>query len=371
MFSTGILPIGRLEHLVRAATDSKNAMEHWENYLHACRFAFPDEGEFRLFPLVEHNLGCSATEAKGQRWFQEARESTVTHSKNLKASQRKLEEELDLHGVSLIWTKGTALANTIYPEHHLRPSSDLDALCQWDDLDNIFNFARANGWESKLGEREYDNNRRYSGSEMSWIMPDDVVLDVGWMPRVSFAFDPYMMNWLKQQAGGTPVSYANPTWLLIEAIEHGLSANVVSPIRWVVDAIWIIQTNEGEIEWEFILEITQRYRLNTIMYLGISTVAQFTDKIPQHVIDQLLIGANSSILKDELYARVGHTNLAVNYHVTRRYNLALRAPSRIYLKNVVTPLGTEAKQSINLRCRLAARNIYVRLVWSWMQFLVK
>ncbi len=363
-FSTGILPNGRLKHLVLAATDHQNAETHWERYVHETRYTFPNEGEFRLFPLIAWHLGPNP-EVSAKVWLSENTKWAEARTEQILAAQGDLESLLHHHGCRLLWTKGTALSQLVYPHPALRPSSDLDAICAWDDLQALSEIATAHAWRAKLGQVALAKGQRYSGNEISWVIPSGIELDVCWMPRQTFAYDPFLVDMILAQAAKQPgfTSYADPSWLLIEAIDHGLSANLVSPIRWVVDGVRLVDELGASIDWDMVLEVGNRYRTTAMLHFGLSTIAGFTPNVPEGVLEEMARHKRHPLEIDEVHARAQVVDLGEAYRTARRYNLLLRAPHNIYRRSAPSPLAKGPGQTLHLRVAIAAKNLYSRLLW--------
>ncbi len=364
--SLGVVPSARSAHLVRAASPGANALDHWNAYAAASNTTFPDAGEIRLFPLVRYNLGEDENAAANQSWFSLETDYDAVQDAALFAAQAKVSEILTAANLPFVWTKGTALAASIYPDRGLRPSSDLDMLMPWDCLPALVACAKAHGWEGKLGVAHLAKGTpfmRYRGSEVSWVMQDGVELDVNWMPRLPFAYDRFAMDWIMATVAKTGSHIANPTWLLIEAIEHGLNANIVSPVRWVVDALWLIDRHGQDIDWEMVVTLTKRYHLACLMRVGLTVLQDFTDAIPETVMAQIIAIPISAVEMDEFAMRSTTIDHATRDLASVRYNAVLRAPQAIYAKNKLSPRKGGAGVSLRLRGQIAARNLHARLIW--------
>ncbi|MEO8531024.1 MAG: nucleotidyltransferase family protein, partial [Deltaproteobacteria bacterium] len=296
-------------------------------YVAATAHSFPNEGEFRLFPLVAHQMGDTA-DAEASIWLSEATGWATSRRRQIAAAIDYVTPILLENQIPLIWTKGTALAATVYPSPNLRPSGDLDGLLHWDHLPRLAALAEKLGWTSYLGQQGPAAGHRYRGSELSWKLPGGIALDVGWMPRRTFAFDPFVIEYVVANARRAPdqLAVADTTWLFIEAIEHGLSANPVWPIRWVVDALRLIEISGAQIDWEFIVDIAQRYKMQSLMLLGLETLSAFTNEIPDMVIAALSRHQPTRLERDELSARLNLATVKDNFLVVQRYNVVQRAP---------------------------------------------
>jgi hypothetical protein len=75
--------------------------------------------------------------------------------------------------------------------------------------------------------------------------------------------------------------------LLFEAIEHGLRWNEVTPVRWLVDAVSVIEAPHCSIDWDALMARIDRNRLTALFAIGLNTLARYTDAIPPAVLDRI------------------------------------------------------------------------------------
>ncbi len=355
----GIFPVERLDDLVRLTQPGQANPGRWEAYVEQTRYGFPNEGEFRLFPMVKLALGPHAAFASRQAWFAEAEANAQGALVRNDAARSAMTAVLHEAGIQARWTKGVALALNWYREPGLRPSGDLDLICRFQDMPALSRAMQRQGWTRKLGPVDFDRPDARSAHGASWSNLSGAEVDVTWLPRLTFAHDPWLLETLF--AGEALVEDANPTWLLIEAIDHGLSANRVWPIRWVVDCLALLDRAEGHIDWDFVVEVARRYQMATILLAGLSALVPFTAKLPDRVIRQLSDLPHPSLQAQELTARLTLLDPRENFMVSRRYNTFMRASLRDYRAMIPSPLARQARQSLQLRLGIAARNVAARL----------
>lgn len=355
----GIFPIGRLGDLVRLSQPGQASLGRWEAYVEKTRYGFPNEGEFRLFPMVKHMLGPNAAQASRQAWFADADANAKGAALRNAAVQADFGVVLQESGIPARWTKGAALANRWYPARDLRPSGDVDVICRFQDMPALSLALRRHGWTQKLGPVRFDHPDARRAHGASWCSPSGGEVDVTWQPRLTFAHDPWLLNQLF--SSGALIEEANPTWLLIEAIDHGLSANRVWPIRWVVDSLVLLDQVDDRIDWDVILEVAGRYQMRRILLAGLSALAPFTTKVPEGAIRWLSDMPGAVLQDQELAARLTLSNPRENFIVSRRYNTFLRASLREYRAMIPSPVAWERQQSPRLRFGIAARNVLARL----------
>lgn len=211
-------------------------------------------------------------------------------------------------GVAVIPLKGLVLAETLYPDPALRPSSDLDLLVRPEAVlavDGLLQglgcrrLADAHSWSFDLA---YDRATLYEG-------PGGVHVDLHW----SLLSDPrYVWNELEglqvwdraikiQVAGETALGLCPEDLLLYLAVHlavhHGLAG-----LLWYWDLALILDHWGGRLDWQAVLERASRWRVRSALYFalrgcemffGISAPARVTAHLRPHgpravVLDRLV-----------------------------------------------------------------------------------
>lgn len=360
-----------MHHLVLAAT--KDTATHWIDYTNSLKGDFPNEGEMRLYPLIADRLGevNDATPLakylrSSQRW---ARMQTMVN--------RRLADEVGrlfiTENIPLMWTKGTALVQRIDKRPDLRPSSDIDAIFKWRDVERVIALGNNLNWTPRSGISDNRDYARHANTELSYSIGQLGELDLEWNPRTPFCYDPTLREWMWQDTGlaqdQNGISYASDTWLLIEVIEHGVSANAVYPIRWVVDGIRLLESRHQNIDWQKFIEFAKLYKLHHTFAIGLAVIARYSDHVPQWVLNKLEEMPVSYLDKEEYRSRVTSEDLGVAHRVKYYLNQLRRKPSRQYYKSPPSPLRRGIPVTIRTRFLVAFRNLFTRLLFPLWYFL--
>ncbi|WP_333714162.1 nucleotidyltransferase family protein [Yoonia sp.] len=354
----GILPTGRLASLVRAASPLDDTADHWAAYVAQSADVFPDEGEFRIFPVVRHLLADHPELLAADAWLNGAIVGPGPADQALiSATRAEVQRLLDALPVPFLWTKGSVLGQCAYPSAGMRPTSDLDLLVPYEAIPAVAALAEQERWDAKLGTTDPSVLHRYRGTELSWTSPNGIAIDLGWMPRAVFAFDPWISDHLFSGPQATTDHIPDPNWLLVEAIEHGLAANEVAPLRWVVDALWILHSFRDQISEELIIEVARRYQLNVILGTGLEIIADFDPAVSPDFVARVYGEGRNALQWSELRARLTLPDLGEQFMTARVYNAGLRAPMRLYAINQRSPFGRHRHQSLRLRAWIGLRNI--------------
>lgn len=363
----GIFPDGRLHHLVLAACGAADPDKAWQAYAKALGDGFPNEGELRVFALVASRLSKNLSQQPLAKYLESAQRWARMQAMLNQKLARQIGTLFQAEGIALMWTKGRALVARTDQRPDLRPSSDLDALFRWEDVGRILALAEAQGWKTRLGLLNNKTRARYTNTELSYNIGARGALDLQWRPRMAFTYDRQIQPWLWQDPtrmqDETGTYYASDTWLLIETLDHGLSANEVHPIRWVVDAVRLLKYQHMRIDWEMFVEIVMRNKLHHSFYTGLQTVAEYSPHIPPSVLDKLESARVTYLDKEELKSRLCSENLAKSYSALSALNRVRRAPSKMYYVSAVNPLRRDLNFSAKTRLTIAARNVFTRLLF--------
>ena len=350
----GVFPKGRLAHLVRAVLGG-NAQQDWALYVEALGSQEPNEGETRTYPLVATRLGPQTQHApmadhllQALRW---ARSQRVV----LAQAKDQVSALLQRAQTPGLWTKGTALTQMLYRPDEFRVSKDVDVIVRWSDISRIVALADTANWSPKLVARQFDDLGEMESSEISFAIPGLVDVDFSWQPRLPFAFDPALRTWLWDRSDqGMALQPANPTWLLLETFQHGMSGNKVFPIRWVIDAVLLLDRQRAMLDWPRLVALAQHYHLTTVVRHGLRIAAAFTDAIPPAVLEQFEALPTSRLEEQEFAAKVTLDDLATNLYATQAHNLLLRANPEQF-QRLATRLWPGSAADLDLRARLEQR----------------
>ena len=363
----GIFPQGRLHHLVQAACGDVDPHCAWHAYAEQLGNGFPNEGELRVFPLIAERLGGDLNQQPLAKYLESARRWARMQAMLNKQLSRQVGTLFKDAGTPLMWTKGAALAARTDQRPDLRPSADIDALFRWEDVDRILDVAEAQGWKTRLGLLRNKARARYANTELSYDIGARGELDLQWRPRMSFTYDTEIQLWLWQDQtrilDETGIRYASDTWLMLEILDHGLNANEVHPIRWVVDAVRLLEWRHESIDWEMFVDIIIRNKLHYCYSIGLQTLAAYSPHVPQSVLDRLQNTRVTFLDREELRARLCAENLAVAYVAQQSLNRLRREPSKMYFKSPVNPFRRELDISLRTKLIIAARNITTRILF--------
>ncbi len=280
------------------------AIEAWKEWNHTVDYEHTDNGSYRLYPLVYKNLmnlGIETdkilTRFKGVYHYHWAQTNMIFK----KASEvlNKLQEIQ----IPVLLLKGAPLSLKYYNGIGQRPMSDIDLMIAREDIDDVLNILRRNGFKLVQNFNEYT---LYWHHAITLKNADGLELDV----HVSLHRDnlgeetqnqyweysvPMILNSIKLQT-------LCDTHHLYHTFLHGLNFNELSPIRWIADAMMILQ--KSSIDWKLLVENAQAHQQNLSVLVGLCFLMQhFEAEIPFHVLKQLENNVDWSVESRELIVK--------------------------------------------------------------------
>jgi hypothetical protein len=227
----GCWPTAAQELLLDAATGRRSVANIWPAYERAKSTRHINSGEMRLYPLVASRL----TQAdRHQAYWSVLTRARMTALARHAIVRRHIDEVLDLfavNGIDVIVTKGFALIASVYRDCALRPAADVDLVVRPQQL------VQAIALTEKLGAQPMHKHPtltpsvlKFRCSGFDYAFPDGTGLDIHINLRreVVFIDDVLQRFWKNSRPtkwDGRLWNVPSRTWLLSEAIAHGLKWN--------------------------------------------------------------------------------------------------------------------------------------------------
>jgi hypothetical protein len=179
-------------------------------------------------------------------------------------------------GVDAVSLKGFALERLAYGQGELRPFSDLDFLVSRTDFrlidDRVANYSFRYLGSTPARSLEYlQHAKPYKGKHLDldihWTF-FPLGIDVGYDQRIRerSSINQSQSGWL----------LPSPTDALIHTVLHGRRPDVVSPIRWLIDAHLLV--SRTEIDWQLLQDESKNLGLQGELEAGLSVLGEFTKK---------------------------------------------------------------------------------------------
>ncbi len=280
----------RQELLLRAAVaKGPAALAAWQAWSRAVDIETDlDHGSFRLLPLLYVNLQQMGVvdplmgRLKGiyrQAW---SKNQTLFHDLAI------VVERLQAAGIKTMLLKGAPLSLLYYKNNGARPMADIDLLVPHAQARPAYDLLVAAGWTPtptlNEGLLNYDHSLHFtnaSGRE----------LDLHWCLFHGCCHGDETDFWATAapvRMAGVATLAPGPTEMLFHTVVHGMAWNPEPPIRWVADAMTLIQSPDAAIDWTRLIQLAERHRVglrlkNGLAYLG----AAFPAAVPPAVMDAL------------------------------------------------------------------------------------
>jgi hypothetical protein len=248
-------PTQEQELLLKAALlRGQEALDAWDTLQSNLDIAQLDQGSLRMLPLLYKNvdaLGVDSTlseELKGYYRFTWYKNQMLFHS--MAETLRAFHDA----GIQTMILKGAALILLYYRNYSLRPMGDFDVLVHTEDASSAVDLLKDLGWgprktlskgflEKILAVRHSHNFNDAAGQ--GFDLHRHLLLECCYAD----ADDAFWESALSVQFHDVPTCALNPTDQLFHVCAHGVRWELVSPIRWIADAMTILDTSGNEIDW--------------------------------------------------------------------------------------------------------------------------
>lgn len=257
--------------LIAALVEGEPARGAFVDWLQRVDFDGPIEGgSFRLLPLVYSNLmRVGFDDPLMARLRGIYRYSWCEAQTHLRRGGEAI-SILRRAGMDAMISKGLALAVDFYPSAALRPMSDIDLYVPRERAADALAVLREGGWHSDAQVARYWRER--GERDLMELAPGIALyhplhgeLDLHWRLHQDFASsaadERFWTRAVPCTIGGVATVRPSTSDLLFHVLVHGLRPNIMSPIRWVVDAAMILRREAGNIDWGDLLAFASRMRL--------------------------------------------------------------------------------------------------------------
>ncbi len=288
--TTYLWPSPEQELLLTAAlcdgARSVEAFRAWQARVDLMREFHPEVT--RLLPLVYANMQRQAVDDPVMARLKGAYRRSWYDTNRLFHAARPAIEALVSAGINLLLLKGAPLAIDYYGNAALRPMGDVDLMVPRADLDAALRVLRHAGW--RMGTPLADDLRfRHA---VQCLGPDGGEMDLHWHIVFEAASDDADRTMM---AAAEPVTFLgsrvrqlDPTSLLFLVIVHGVRWNEQTPVRWIPDAMMILQRRGADIDWDRLVTFAQARRLTHRLGLGLDyLVRTLAAPVPADALDRL------------------------------------------------------------------------------------
>jgi hypothetical protein len=311
----GCWPTKEQQLLLQASLLQGNvAIDAWHKWKSIVDLNNIDPGSYRLFPLSFFNLRFNGIEDPLMNIFQWVYRLTRGKNEILLKNISELLKHFHKEGIQIMLLKGTSLTLLYYKDCGLRPMIDFDMLVRTEEASDAIRLLTKLGWRStmtplkgfikigvltKLGwtpkeRRLEDFSKEYISVRHAhdFINPDKFTIDLHWhllhgYNDVNADFD-FWHAAVRTTVNEVPTLVLNPTDLLLHVCGHGVKWNYVPPIRWIADAITILNNTADEINWDRMISLAERHRLILPIKEALNYLRSvFQTPVPETVLKEL------------------------------------------------------------------------------------
>lgn len=273
---SGCLPTREQGLLLRASLlEGDAALRAFCEWKSCIRLDRVDPGSYRLFPLLYANLKSIGEDDPLINIFEWVYRTTLTNNGILLSNISQLLREFNRAGIEFMLLKGTALILMYYKDRGLRPMMDVDVLVRTREARSAIELVTKLGWNSSITplkgfsqigllsrfgwrpkERALENfsNELFSVRHgQDFVHSDRFTIDLHWHVLHGYnsinTDSPFWDGARKTELDGVPVAVLSPTDQLLHVCSHGVNWNQISPMRWVADAVTIMNSVSEQIDW--------------------------------------------------------------------------------------------------------------------------
>ena len=250
-----------------------------------------DSASWRLLPLLRDNLldlDLNHPALEEIRPIQ--RYNWLRNKIHLNRASQAL-EMLHARGSRTMMLKGVPLLLRYYTDMGLRSMEDFDILIPSDEAEETVAFLIENGWHPPFIRSELNSEWIQSHHSLNFTNDEETRLDLHWhiFPErlAADADKPFWNTSIAIDVNGVATRALDATDELLATCLNGLRWEKVPPIRWIGDAMMILEA-EYAIDWERLMTRAAELEQFSAIRVALSTLRfDFTANIPDETIREL------------------------------------------------------------------------------------
>jgi len=240
------------ELLLKAALLSgKDALDAWNKWQDKTDWEkHLDQGSFRLLPLLYTNLQKHGVDDPVMGKLKGIYRQAWSKNQTLFHEMAGVVDALQSAGIKTLLLKGAPLSLLYYKNNGSRPMADIDVLVPLKQVRQACELLQNAGWIPFPPVSEFD---LIFGHAVQMKNNFGKEFDLHWRP-FNGCGDEYEKDFWDS---ALPVKLANvnslapnTTNMLFHVIIHGMAWNPVPSIRWIADAITVINADDFSIDWQ-------------------------------------------------------------------------------------------------------------------------
>ena len=293
--SNAVQPTLQQQLLLRACLfEAEAGLQAWRQWQAQVDFEGPmDGGSYRLLPLLYGNLRRLGVNEPVMGRLKGIYRRTWYKNQMLFHTAADVLRLLHQSGIETMVLKGAALTKLYYGDNGLRSMNDFDVLIPTAKRREAIDLLTQSGWRplyssiERLSDAVLDLRHAYGfrnaeGREfdLHWHVLADC-LSAG-------ADDDFWHNAMPLRLEDVQTRTLDATDHLLHVCAHGEAWNPTPPIRWVADALTILQRTPTPIDWARFVRQAKRCRVCLAACHALQVLGdQFGADIPSNVLAQL------------------------------------------------------------------------------------
>jgi len=260
----------------------------WELWMEAIDFSDIDFGSQRLIPLLYAKLSENGIHHQMMASYKGLYRNFWLKNKLLLTAANPVLQELYDNNIETLILKGTGIILGCNIKLALRPMGDIDFMVHKEKVSLATNIMHKIGWQPKqfypsdldLIHAYSFNNGKGQSIDLHWYSLDTDLTDL----HTAGYWDRSIMSQLSE----VPVQIMGVTDQLMHTCVHGIRWNRVPPIRWIADAIMLYEKPDTEIQWDLLIELSEKLKVSILLFQGLSYLqSEFNIPIPDYVLQSL------------------------------------------------------------------------------------
>ena len=260
---SGCWPTRNQELLLRAALlQGESALEAWNEWRRSVNIDVIDYGSHRMVPVLYRNLQRHEIKDPLMDRLKGVYRYYLYKNELLMHRIGTLLKAFEGAEIKTMVLKGAALIPLYYRESALRPMLDADVLVHDRQSEQAMELLTRLGWKPRYSRPQQRIPIIHStpfeddgGSQL------DLHWHLFWECFNANNVEDYWEDAVVVQVGGVQTLALNPTDQLLHTCWHGVRWNEVPPIRWIADAMAILNASGAQIDWPSLFKKAQRHRI--------------------------------------------------------------------------------------------------------------
>lgn len=243
-----------------------------------------EPGAFRLLPLVYINLRKLGIDDPAMGKLRGIYRQAWSKNQTLFHAIADVLRYLHNADIRTMLLKGAAMSLRYYQNVGARPMADIDVLVPSRQARQAWRLLLKAGWTTPMPLVEADLEYCHAIQCIHTIHGE---FDLHWRPWHGFRTRYEKDFWetaLPVKMGHVETLVPDPTDMLFHAVTHGIPWNAVPSIRWIADAVSLINATDHHIDWQKLIQSACKHRYCLRLKLGLGYLRErFHAAIPPEV----------------------------------------------------------------------------------------